>query len=346
MAAGKQQHAASMVPSTFVEGGLWDDLDVEISDIAWTKFNFAKEGAPAQLRLALGVEFWPLEGLEPGKEPYQQMFSAGDLKFFVPSADDGGAYAIPVGDKTAMNSNTNAAAFLTSLFECATPEQNAWLNEALADGNSKALIGLQLHLKRQPQKERKGLSQQENSDRTPTVLLATNILALPGEVVSVVPADREAAQPAAPAQPAKPAQPAGPARPAGPAATRAAAPAKPATPATPATTKHAVGGKANGAATPARPAAAHPAALAATGWDMAAKEAKAQEALKEVLDGNQGFVEFAELPKKAFNTEALKTVPPKTRQEICAIVYDEAWLTAQAANGVAYDPATGTVALA
>lgn len=169
----RAQHAASMVPSTFVSGGLWDDLDVEISDIAWTKFNFAKEGKPANLRLALGVEFYPLEGLEAGKDPYEQMFSAGDLKYFVPSADDGGAYAVQVGDKSALNDNTNASMFLISLFECATPEQHGWLTEALAAGNCKELKGLQLHLKRTPQKERKGLSQQEANDRTPTVMLAT-----------------------------------------------------------------------------------------------------------------------------------------------------------------------------
>lgn len=332
---GKAQHAASMVPSTFVEGGLWDDVDVEISDIAWTKFNFSKEGEAQMLRLALGCEFYPLEGLEAGKEPYQQMFSAGDLKYFVPSADDGGAYAVPVGDKQALNSNTNSSVFLISLFECATPEQHAWLSEHLAAGNCKELIGLKLHLKRQPQKERKGLSQQEGRDRTPTVLLATNLIALPGETESVVPEQGET-KAAAPAS--KPA-----ARPAAPAARQAANPAP--------VSRLAAGGKANGAAVtgkaahkPAVSPAASPAASGDGDWPRARMEASARQALDEILNANEGLVEFSEVPKQGFRSEALKGCPPKVRQQVCAIMYDEAWIGAQ--EGVAYDAATATVALA
>lgn len=325
MAESKAQHAASMLPSTFTEGGLWDDVDVEISDIAWVKFNFAKEGAPAQIRLALGVECWPLEGLEAGHEPNKQMFSAGDLKYFVPSADDNGAYAMPVGNKSAMNSNTNSSLFITSLFEVATPEQAAWLNETLASGNCKGLIGLKLHVKRVPQKERKGLSQQENQDRTPTVMLATNLIALPGETDSVV--TEGAGQAAAPVA-ATAARPA--ARPA--AASPVAAPAS----------RAAVGGKANGAV--ARPAAKPAASPTPGSWTQSAMEAKASEALLEILNANQGLVEFPEIPKQGFRAEALKSVPPQVRQKVCAIMYDEQWLGKQ--EGVAYDPATATVALA
>jgi hypothetical protein len=332
--AGKAQHAASMVPSTFVEGGLWDDLDVEISDIAWTKFNFAKSDAAVNLRLALGCEFYPLEGLEAGKEPYQQMFSAGDLKYFVPSADDEGAYAVPVGDKSAMNSNTNASMFIISLFECATPEQHAWLSQELASGNCKALKGLKLHIKRQPQKERKGLSQQEGVDRTPTVMLATNIIALPGETESVV-VEQQGATPQA-------------------ASPKAASPkAAPAKPAVAPVSRLAAGGKANGAASqpvsrpasPAKPAAPSAANSAASSeWSQANMEAKAAESLLEILNANEGIVEFAEVPKQGFRSEALKACPPKVRQQVCAIMYNEQWIAAQ--EGVAYDPATSTVALA
>ena len=73
-------------------------------------------------------------------------------------------------------------------------------------------------------------------------------------------------------------------------------------------------------------------------------DAKAREALAEVLEANQGAVEFAEVPKQAFKTEALKAVPPKVRQEICGLIYDEQWIAN--VEGVSYDPATGTVASA
>jgi hypothetical protein len=347
MNTGKQQHAASMLPSTFVEGGLWDDLDVEISDIAWSKFNFAKEGAPQNLKLALILELWPLSGLEAGQQPFQQAFSGGDLKYFVPSADDDGAYPIAVGDKSALNSNTNAAMFTISLFECATPEQAAWLaNESgLASGNCKGLVGLKFHVKRMPQKERKGLSAQEGEQGPKSILLATNIIALPGETESVVPAEgaQAAAKPAA--QVAKPASRA--------TGATAAAPAS----------RAAVGGKANGAAVTGRPAsrttqptqptqptqtAGKPAAAAGGAgsgeWGPDAMNAKATEALGEMLNANEGMIEFAEVPKQAFRTEALRVCPPQVRQKICALMYDEQWIGAQ--EGVAYDAATGTVALA
>ncbi len=330
---GKQQHAASMLPSTFVEGGLWDDVDVEISDIAWGKFNFAAKDAAQNVKLALIVEMYPLAGLEAGQEPYQQAFSAGDLKYFVPSADDGGAYAVPVGDKQAINSNTNAAMFIMSLFESATPEQSSWMQESsgMASGNCKGLIGLKFHVKRQPQKERKGLSQMEGEQQAKSILLSTNIIALPGETESVVPEGGAQAGAQAAAKPAA----------AKPAAARPAAAPAPAS-------RQAVGGKANGAAsTPAARAATavkSPASgQAVSDWGQAAMEAKAGEALAEVLNLNEGLVEFAELPKQGFRTEALKACPPKVRQQICGIMYDEGWIARQA--GVVYDPATSTVAL-
>jgi hypothetical protein len=327
-----------MLPSTFVEGGLWDDIDVEISDIAWGKFNFAKQGAAQNLKLALIMELWPLAGLDEGQEPYQQAFSGGDLKYFVPSADDNGAYAVPVGDKSAINSNTNAAMFIMSWFESATPEQHAWLSEqsGMASGNCKGMVGLKMHVKRQPQKERKGLSAQEgDGDQPKSILLCTNIIALPGETESVV---RERAEKAAVAV-AVAVKPAAP-------ASRQAAPKPAARPtvAAPAS-RAAVSGKANGAAVQGKPGATPAKPVPASSeWGQAAMEAKAAEALQEILAANDGLVEFAEVPKQGFRAEALKACPPKVRQQVCAIMYDEGWIAGQ--EGVVYDAATSTVALA
>jgi hypothetical protein len=149
------------------QGGIVDDIDVLIADAAFVQWDY--NGAIDHEVLALGIQFQD----DNGKQ-YDQYYSAGELTYFVPSDD--GAGIVPVADKQMINDNTNAWKFISSLMECGFPE------DKLASGNVKEFVGTKVHIKQIAQPVRQGLIRGgKNADRTPTVLLVTAILGLPGE---------------------------------------------------------------------------------------------------------------------------------------------------------------------
>jgi hypothetical protein len=159
------QKGASLVQ--FQQGGLIDDIDVEIVDAAFTEWDY--NGAVDHPVLALGIQY-----KDGNDKTYDQYYSAGELTYFVPSED--GSMAIPVGDRQLLNDNTNAAKFLASLIEANFPV------ELLESGNVKAMIGTRCHVNQVAQPKRQGLIRGgKNADREARVLLVSAILSLPGE---------------------------------------------------------------------------------------------------------------------------------------------------------------------
>jgi hypothetical protein len=158
------QQGASL--AAFAQGGLIDDIDVEILDAAFAEWDY--NGSIAQPALALGIQYATADG-----KTYDQYYSAGDLQYFVPSED--GSMAVPVGDKAMLNDNTNTAKFLLSLMECGFPE------DKLASGNVKCLIGTKGHVNRVAQPKRTGLIRGgKNAEKDSTVLLFSSISEFPG----------------------------------------------------------------------------------------------------------------------------------------------------------------------
>jgi hypothetical protein len=165
MAQAQQQGIALNIAS---QGGLIDDRDVEFIDVAFCEYDYA--GSIDHNILALAVQMQDEEG-----KTYDQYYSAGELTYFVPSDD--GAMAVPVADKQQLTDSCNAWKFLASMLEC-----DNRMNDILATGNVKNLIGLKAHVKQHAQPKRQGLIRGgKNADREPTVLLVSAILALPGE---------------------------------------------------------------------------------------------------------------------------------------------------------------------
>jgi hypothetical protein len=172
MAPNQQQGIALNVAS---QGGLLDDADVEILDAAFCEYDYG--GAIDHNVFALGIQMRDTAG-----KTYDQYYSAGELVYFVPSAD--GSMAVPVGDKQQLSDTCNAWKFLLSIMECRDE-----MNAILGAGNVKALIGLKCHVKQYAQPKRQGLIRGgKNPDREPTVLLVSAILALPGEKQAAAPA--------------------------------------------------------------------------------------------------------------------------------------------------------------
>lgn len=164
----------SLRPSTFVEGGgLLDDVDVTVKQSVFAFYDYNGTVSPPSPSLGLTL-------VDPDGKEHDQFFSAGDAKYFSPSADDKnpsdiGKYLVAVGDKTAVNNNTNLAKFIASLVNAGFPE------DKLESGDISILEGLEFHLKREAVKRTGLVRTGKNAGREQTVITVAKIIRLPWE---------------------------------------------------------------------------------------------------------------------------------------------------------------------
>lgn len=167
-------------------GGGYDDVDARIEKCRFITWDYAGN-LPAPV-LGLEVAYKVLaDGFE-----FKQVYSAGDLKHFVPSQD--GRYAIPVGSQSGLNDSSNAIQYLAALVNAGFPE------DRIANDVS-VFEGVEGHLNQVPQKERKSLTKADPTAKARTVLVVTQIHKLPwekGKVSPIKPVAAMKAQAAAP----------------------------------------------------------------------------------------------------------------------------------------------------
>jgi hypothetical protein len=167
MAAGQGQ-PVSLKPSDAVTGGgLYDDLDVEIKQCRFKLWDY--QGAIAKSILGLGVTF-VIDDASQGGE-FEQIYSAGDTKHFVPSDD--GREAVRVGSQEGLSESSNAILFLRSLVNSGFPENQIGSDVSVFEGT-------RCHVNRQPQPKRAGLKVGDD-EKKKDVLIVTKIHSLPGE---------------------------------------------------------------------------------------------------------------------------------------------------------------------
>lgn len=293
----------SFDPSTFVEGGLPDDLDVVWKEIQWCAYDY--DGSVPEPVLALGIKMTYPDPDQPGKvKEVDQYYSAGDLAFFVPSADGFSLVQAEGSGKSALNTNTNAAKLITSLM---VASQGA-VQQILASGSVQGLVGLQCHMKRMAQPKRSGIVRTgKNANREATILLVERVIAMPGQ----------AAPPSTPAQ-----NPAGLKKGLGGGAKVTPLANTPA-----------------GMPGQAAPVAAPPVQAAPPANGQI--DELAMSALMEVVINAGGSIAKAVLPAKVFQSEALKphaALKPKVVQR----VFEDAFLSA--VPGFRYDGANVALA--
>lgn len=157
----------------FSQGGLIDDADVTIKLARFTTWDYNGKTAPV---LALQVNMEDAEG-----QIHEQYLSSGDLKNFRPSAD--GTKAVPNGDQTKLNMNTNAVAFLISLMNADTRGELA--AKLRPSGDVSLLEGLRCHIIREAQPKRPGIVAPGVEEGQPqfakTCLKVASIIAYPWE---------------------------------------------------------------------------------------------------------------------------------------------------------------------
>jgi hypothetical protein len=120
MASSNAPAMVSMRPSTFTQGGLIDDVDVEITRARFSLYDY--EGKSDEPALVLGLTVKEADGNE-----HFQAYSAGDKAYFVPNEDpkdedNNGKYLVKVGDRDALNGGTNAALLINSMINAGVPE--------------------------------------------------------------------------------------------------------------------------------------------------------------------------------------------------------------------------------
>lgn len=154
----------SLSPDDATQGGLIDDIDVEIIDAATCEWDYNGQQPAGP---ALAVQFQ-----DPNGQTHDQYYSAGKAEDWSPSEDGRGFVA--VSGKTGFNNSTNLMKFFTSMVEAGFPK------ELLSAGDVKCIIGTKAHVNQVVQ-ERKGLIRTgKNADRPSTALLVTKIHSLPG----------------------------------------------------------------------------------------------------------------------------------------------------------------------
>src|SRR6266516_2587704 len=162
---------ASLRPSDFTTGGLIDDVDVTVTEARFVMWDYAGQVRDPVPALAITMETGG-DGT-PITETYTQYYTAGDAKNLMPS-QDGKALEV-VGGSGGLKSNSNAGNFLVSLVNAGFPE------ERLLDGDISVMDGLEAHVHRIPQPERKGLVKSADKTREATILVVSKIHRFPWE---------------------------------------------------------------------------------------------------------------------------------------------------------------------
>jgi hypothetical protein len=187
-AAAPSSNMVSLKPSDQSQGGILDDTDVTFSAMEFIEYDY--DGKADHPVLALHVV------MNDGENDHEQYFSAGSLERFRPSED--GTYIERVEGVQAkgLATSSNAAIFLASIVAAGFPEDKI-------SGTVTPFIGINAHVIRVPQPNRKGLAVPQEGEREKTVLTVATINRMPwdkpGAKTAAKPAATAAGKKAAPA---------------------------------------------------------------------------------------------------------------------------------------------------
>lgn len=157
---------ASLNPGDMLQGGLPTDFRGVIVAAKYHKFDY--NGSIETPVLAVELTIQPHEDSEL-TEPVVQSWAAGDLKSWAPADSDGdvaeeGPYAVKVGKRAEMNSNTNFAHLMETILESGAAAKGKPFTEKQLQPSVECLVGLDAHWDRVPQKKRKGMTDRLNTE--------------------------------------------------------------------------------------------------------------------------------------------------------------------------------------
>lgn len=164
--------AGLLNPKSFVEGGIFDDFDGTIVGIKFDRTDYA--GTRQDKVPALVVTYRNDD--EEGSKPFTNHYGVGAAEDWAPSPD--GETLLPLGGKAGLKDSCNTAIYTKHLEVVGVPEE---LLEA-ASVKISALIGLKAHWQ--------NITREFNfkeGNKTSKVLVATRLIALPGEAAAEAP---------------------------------------------------------------------------------------------------------------------------------------------------------------
>jgi hypothetical protein len=162
---------ATFDPEGFaVGGGLLDDADVLVKSARFQHFTYPS-GEVTTALMAI------LEDAE--SKVHEQVYSVGDPEKFAPSED--GSKVLLTGTANSINAKSNFAQFVKSLIDSGVPRT------LFQTDNIGVLDGLRIHVVGVAQKDKDGkvIKNAKGFDRT--LLLASKLIALPGEKPAAAP---------------------------------------------------------------------------------------------------------------------------------------------------------------
>jgi hypothetical protein len=155
----------SLKPSDAVAGGgMFDDVDVEIVKCRFRSWDY--NGKIQTPILGLEVTYRnPEDGFE-----FSQVYSAGEMKQFVPSED--GRFAVPVGSQAGLNDQSNAIFYITAFVNAGFPENKIGDDVSVFEG---AFV----HVNNVPQPKRKGQTGTGADGKPNMILIPTKVMRWP-----------------------------------------------------------------------------------------------------------------------------------------------------------------------
>ncbi|KKN52301.1 hypothetical protein LCGC14_0613960 [marine sediment metagenome] len=162
---------ASFSPEDMTQGGLIDDVDVEITGAAFEMYDYnGSQPIPVPV---LKVSYRVLED----NATFDDYQSCGDKNTWVPDDEGERLTDISPGQNATIKTSSNCGIFMTSLANAGFPMDKL-------DGPISVLAGMEAHVVRQPAPVRKGLDEAKTNDdgtkKFPkTILVIEEIKVLP-----------------------------------------------------------------------------------------------------------------------------------------------------------------------
>lgn len=157
---------ATFDPEAFaVGGGLLDDADVLVKSARFQHFSYPGSN---EVTTALMTILEDAEG-----KIHEQPYSVGNPEKFAPSED--GSKVLLTGTANSINAKSNFAQFVKSLIDAGVPRT------LFQTDDIRVLDGLRVHVVAVAQKDKDGKTIKNAKGFDRTVLLASKLIALPGE---------------------------------------------------------------------------------------------------------------------------------------------------------------------
>lgn len=166
-----EANVISLCPEDFVQGGLLQDVDVEVKGAVFEVFDYGgRTTMRAEAPLALKMTMVPVGS----QEEHEEYVSAGSSRDFLPNPDTSGDTVMSAGTSSQLRLGSNYALFSGSLIAAGFPKA------VLREGKAHSLVGLVFHMERRARPKMAGIDTPEDK-REKQYIHCAKIIRLPGE---------------------------------------------------------------------------------------------------------------------------------------------------------------------